>query len=372
MQKVKMAIIGMGGMGRKYAEIMNSGGENFPLELAVVCCRKEEAKAWAREHLKDSVCILESSEEVFAHADLYDAVLIVTPSRTHPDLAVQAFSLGKHVFIDKPSGSSILDCDRMNTAARESGKKFAIMYHHRKYAKYERVKQLIEEGTLGKINRASMVNTRYFRTVYYHKSGPWRSSWTGEGGGVLMNQAQHPMDIWQWLFGMPESIYANIPFGKYNGFGVDDESTLVMTYANGMTGTFIASTGEAEDIERLEISGTKGSIRLDGDTMEITTYGTDLTTYRETAQCTERQQLTQTTWTETFHKDREPYEEMLRNFGEAVLHDAPIVAPGYEGRNALEITNAAYLSAWTGVRQTLPIDPVEYQEQLDAHRAAEK
>lgn len=217
---------------------------------------------------------------------------------------------------------------------------------------------------MGEVKRVQLENSRYFRTWMYHRSGSWRSSWAGEGGGALLNQGQHILDIWQWLFGMPTSIYAVIPYGKYNNFMVDDEATLLMEYPQQRTATFILSTGEGSYTERLEIVGTKGTALLEEDTLTLRTYAPDTETYRRTADCTERQQLTETTTTEQFAPQAEPYPEMLANFADAILHGTPLTAPGVEGVRALELTDAAYLSAWLGEKITLPLDAERFEQEL--------
>lgn len=155
-----------------------------------------------------------NAEELYAHAEEFDAVLVVTPHKTHPALVMQAFAHGKHVLCDKPSANALAPALEMNRAAEKSGLVFAMMFHQRRYKKYMRLKKLLDDGALGEIKRVQLENSRYFRTWMYHRSGSWRSSWAGEGGGALLNQGQHILDIWQWLFGMPTSIYAVIPTGS--------------------------------------------------------------------------------------------------------------------------------------------------------------
>jgi predicted dehydrogenase len=296
-----------------------------------------------------------------------DALLVVTPHKTHPALVMQAFAHGKHVLCDKPSANALAPALEMNRAAEKSGLVFAMMFHQRRYKKYMRLKKLLDDGALGEIKRVQLENSRYFRTWMYHRSGSWRSSWAGEGGGALLNQGQHILDIWQWLFGMPNSIYAAIPYGKYNDFMVDDEATLLMEYPQQRTATFILSTGEGSYTERLEIVGTKGTALLEEDTLTLRTYAPDTETYRRTADCTERQQLTETTTTEQFAPQAEPYPEMLANFADAILHGTPLTAPGVEGVRALELTDAAYLSAWLGEKITLPLDAERFEQELQKH-----
>lgn len=288
-------------------------------------------------------------------------------TKTHPALVMQAFAHGKHVLCDKPSANALAPALEMNRAAEKSGLVFAMMFHQRRYKKYMRLKKLLDDGALGEIKRVQLENSRYFRTWMYHRSGSWRSSWAGEGGGALLNQGQHILDIWQWLFGMPTSIYAVIPYGKYNDFMVDDEATLLMEYPQQRTATFILSTGEGSYTERLEIVGTKGTALLEEDTLTLHTYTPDTETYRRTADCTERQQLTETTVTEQFAPQAEPYPEMLANFADAILHGTPLTAPGVEGVRALELTDAAYLSAWLGKKLTLPLDADRFEQELQKH-----
>ncbi|MFT4006370.1 MAG: Gfo/Idh/MocA family oxidoreductase [Lacrimispora sp.] len=179
MEKIKIALIGAGSMGKTYAEMID-GGRISSLTLAAVCCRGSQSKQWAKENLSSEAVIFDSTEAMYEEAWRFDAVLIVTPHRTHPQLAIQAFEHGKHVFCDKPSGVSLLQCRAMNEAAEASGKKFAMMFHQRLYRKYNRIKTIIGSGELGKISRVLLENSRYFRTARYHQSADWRSSWSGK------------------------------------------------------------------------------------------------------------------------------------------------------------------------------------------------
>ena len=366
MQEVRAAVIGTGVMGRKYAQMI-AEGKAGALRLTAVVCRSAGAQQWAKDALPDTVRVCPSAEALYDYAEEFDAVLVVTPHKTHPALVMQAFAHGKHVLCDKPSANALAPALEMNRAAEKSGLVFAMMFHQRRYKKYMRLKKLLDDGALGEIKRVQLENSRYFRTWMYHRSGSWRSSWAGEGGGALLNQGQHILDIWQWLFGMPTSIYAVIPYGKYKDFMVDDEATLLMEYPQQRTATFILSTGEGSYTERLEIVGTKGTALLEKDTLTLHTYTPDTETYRRTADCTERQQLTVTTVTEQFAPQAEPYPEMLANFADAILHGTPLTAPGVEGVRALELTDAAYLSAWLGEKITLPLDADRFEQELQKH-----
>ena len=371
MQTVKTAIIGTGTMGRKYAQMI-AEGKALPLTLAAVVCRHAEGQQWAKDTLPATVRVCSSVEELYDHEQEFEAVLVVTPHSLHPELVMQAFAHGKHVLCDKPSASSLAPALEMNRAAEQSGLVFAMMFHQRRYRKYRRLYQLVHSGQLGQVRRIQLENSRYFRTWMYHRSGSWRSSWAGEGGGALLNQGQHILDIWQWLFGMPQSIYAMIPYGKYNEFAVDDEATLLMEYPDNCTATFILTTGEGSYTERFRVVGTRGTALLEEDTLTVETYGEDVETYRRQADCTARQELVTTRTTEEFGAQEEPYPAMLRNFGEAILHGEALTAPGVEGVRALELTDAAYLSAWLGQKITLPLDAERFEQELQKHIQEEK
>lgn len=363
---VRAAVIGTGTMGRKYAQMIAAG--HVPsMCLAAVVCRSQEAQAWARKTLPDTVQVWDSADALYTAADSFDAVLVVTPHKSHPQLVQQAFAQGKHVLCDKPSAGSIGPALEMNEAAQASGLVYGMMFHQRMYRKYCRLRELLQSGELGQVQRVMLENSRYFRTWQYHASSGWRSSWDGEGGGALLNQGQHLLDIWQWLFGMPESVYAMIPYGKYNNFLVDDEATLLMEYPNRQTAVLILSTGEGAYTERLEVVGSKGTALLEDDLLTVRRFAPDTETYRRTASCTERQQLQQTVTQEHFGPQEEPYPAMLQNFAQAVLEGTPLAAPGTEGVRALELTDAAYLSAWQGRKVTLPLDAELFERELAAH-----
>lgn len=366
--KVRAALIGVGVMGKKYAEMIVEG--KVPnMVLTAVVARRPELKEWA-ENLSDKdgvkLKVYESADEMYSEPDNYDAVIIVTPHKTHPEFAIRAFELGKHVMCDKPAGATIGQASDMTAAAKKYNRIYAMMFHQRRYPKYQKIKEIISGGAIGKLERIMLVNSRYYRTAHYHSSGSWRSSWKGEGGGVLINQGAHILDIWQWLFGMPESLYADIPFGKYNDFKVDDESTIFMKYPDNLTAVFMITTGEAVWEERLEVVGSRGKLLLEDDTLHIWYYNTDSEEYIKNQQVNSRENLTITEEVIKFDKAEEPYVNMLQNFAEAVLtgDETIITALGEEGINQLMLTNSAYYSAWTGQRVALPLDAEAYDRKL--------
>ncbi len=368
MRKIRVALVGVGVMGSKYAEMIVTG-QVKNMTLAGVVARRPEAKEWAAglmsaEGLQPN--IYADVDDMFVHAEEYDAVLIVTPHKTHEEIAIRAFELGKHVLCDKPAGATIGQAQNMTVASKKYDRIYGMIFHQRRYPKYMYMKQALENGELGELKRMLVVNSRYFRTAHYHQSGSWRSSWKGEGGGALINQGAHILDMWQWLFGMPYKIYADIPFGKYNDFKVDDEATIHMRYDNGATGVFMLTTGEAVWQERLEIVGTKGRMLLEDNILHIYRYSKDSTEYIATENVNSRENLGIAEEVIDFGKATEPYVELLENFAEAVLtgDSSILIVSGEEAVNQLMLTNGAYYSAWKDAPVYLPLDARMYEEAL--------
>ena len=368
---VRIAIIGIGNMGKKYAKKIEDGKIKRTI-LTAVCDTSEIEKKWSKENLNKEVKIFSDSDELFLQTELFDAVLITTPHKLHPQLAILAFEHGKHVFCEKPAGVSLIDAKKMEAAAEAAGKRYAMMYHNRTYPVIKKMKELLQENTIGTINRMILENSNYYRTNYYHESACWRSSWTGEGGGVLINQGQHIMNYWEWLFGSPQAVFANIPFGKYNNFQVDDEATIIMEYPNKVTGLFVLTTGEIQREERLCIIGSKGKISMYGNRIVIEKNGMDSLEYGRTAEVISRNGMNTTSESIMCEAPEEAYDKMLNNFSEAILDGVDLISTGQDGVKTLEITNAAYMSAWLNRKITLPIDEIAYEKLLNEHIENEK
>ena len=198
MDEIRCAIIGIGTMGKRYASLLNTHAVEG-LRLTAVCGWSESSRTWALSNLGNNVLFCGTEDELYACQDAFDAVLVVTPHKLHPAMTIRALAAGKHVMCDKPAGVTATDAAAMAECAEQEGKVYGLMCHQRTYAKHRKLKQLLDEGEIGQITRVNLVNSRFFRTKFYHQSGSWRSSWSGEGGGALINQGYHLLDLWQWL-----------------------------------------------------------------------------------------------------------------------------------------------------------------------------
>lgn len=383
MEQIRMVVIGFGGMGSKYVQMIASGGIEG-LTLQGICCRNQAGQAKIRELYPDAV-IYQDVDDTFAHADDFDAVLIVTPHTTHVEIGKKAFAHGKHVMCDKPAGISAAEVREFVNAKREDTA-FAMMFNNRVEPAFQKAKEMLDAGELGKVTRVIWTCNNWFRSHYYHQSAPWRSSWSTEAGGLLINQTQHFLDIWQWLFGMPDVIDADMDFGKYNDFSVDDGADIRLIYHKecgtnalgeerkfpGLRGSILSASGEHPGVNRLEIWGNCGCLTVtDGKVLTFDKNTVDIDTFhRENREIFAQPEHKKETLVD--HISIEQYPVMLQNFSDHIRKGTPLVATGNDGLNAIMLTNAAYLSGWTGEKVSLPFDDAQYMELLREKAQAEK
>lgn len=346
MEKLNIGIVGIGNMGGThmrniYAEKVSGARLTAVCDIDKIKCQKAAAEL-------DGVEIFEDYSKMLS-SGLIDAVIIAVPHYLHPVIATEAFANGLHVLTEKPAGVTTTDVSIMNKAARDSGKVFGIMWNQRTNPLFQKARELVINGTLGMPKRLVWIITNWYRTQSYYNSGTWRATWSGEGGGVLLNQAPHNLDLWQWIFGMPDEISAVCNEGKWHDIEVEDEAIINGFYANGATATFITSTGEYPGTNRLEISGSRGKLVIEKGILKLS-----LTDQDEREFCfTESEGFPQYQLKESEYHQTEPESAhigILTNFTNAVLHGEELIAPGYDGIREITISNAAYLSSWTGKR----------------------
>ena len=250
----------------------------------------------------------------------------------------------------------------MNEAAESSGQILGIMFNQRTHGAHQKLRDLVHGGELGEIKRTQYVITDWFRSQAYYDSGGWRATWAGEGGGVLLNQSPHNLDLWQWICGMPTRVRAYCGFGKYHNIEVEDDVTAFVEYANGATGTFITSTGEAPGTQSLEIVGDRGKVLwADG---KLTFWQTRVPVSEWTKTAKGGFEKPETWKIEIPTKSGEDHKGITKNFVNAILHGTPLLAKGQEGINGVTLANAMLLSSWTDTWVNLPLDDDQYYEAL--------
>jgi predicted dehydrogenase len=353
MDKVRYGIIGIGGMGSSHARTLAKGEVNGAV-LTAVCDINPDRLTWAKSNLGEDVALFDSADEFFK-SQLIDAVIIATPHYDHPGLAIKGFEANLHVLTEKPAGVYTKQVRLMNEAAKASGKVFGIMYNQRTNPIYQKLKDLIESGELGAIRRTNWIITDWYRPQSYYDSGSWRATWAGEGGGVLLNQDPHQLDLWQWTCGMPKRVRAFCGFGKHHDIEVEDDVTAYVEYENGATGVFVTSTSDAPGTNRFEVSGDRGKIVIEDG--KLTFWRNRIpepefnATFKGGFGQPEVWKCEIPVWGPNLQ-----HLGILRNFTDAILKGTKLLAPGEEGIFGLTISNAMHLSAWTDSWVELPID----------------
>lgn len=361
MKEVRIGIVGIGNMGSAHAmQIFHKKVEG--LALSAICDIQPKRLEWGKEHFGSEVAYYSDYKELLA-SGLIDAVIIATPHLLHPVIAVEAFRQGLHVLTEKPAGIDTRSVQRMNQAAIESGKVFCIMYNQRTNPLFAKLKGLIADGTLGEIKRFVWIINNWYRTQYYYNSGSWRATWNGEGGGVLLNQCPHNLDIWQWMMGMPVRLRAFCHEALYHDISVEDDATIYAEYANGATAVFLTSTGEYPGTNRIEVSGTRGKAVLENELLKLYLLDVDEREFCFSAQVGFPE--LPVTCKEFLPEEPDTgHLGILQNFANAILHGEALLSPGIEGINGLTLSNAAYLSSWTDDWVNLPVDEEKFLQHL--------
>jgi predicted dehydrogenase len=370
MDKVKIGVIGMGNMGSTHIRSLLDG-EVPEAELAAVADRRLSCRDKWAESLPTEFPVFNEGSELIK-SGLVNAVIIAVPHYQHPTLAIEAFVAGLHVMCEKPAGVYTKQVREMNVAAEKSGLVFGIMFNQRTNTWYQKMREIVKSGCMGAIKRVSWLVTTWYRPQFYYDSGDWRATWEGEGGGVLLNQCPHNLDLLQWICGMPSMVRAYCHNGKWHDIEVEDDVSAYLEFPNGATGTFVTSTGDAPGTNRFEILLEKGKLVSD-DGKLLTIYELDQNErdYCKTATDPFGQpKCVVTTIREGVYE--KAHIKVTAAFAGRILHGTPLVADGKEGINGVAIANAMHLSSWLGKDIVLPFDEDLFLAELDKRRAVSK
>ena len=355
MEKVRVGIIGVGGMGSGHAKNIKEIEET---ELTAVSdVDQETVNRVAQDY---NVPGFTDYKELIK-SGLVDAVLIATPHYFHPEIGIAAMEAGLHVLTEKPIAVSVKEADAFLKAAKRTGKVFGVMYQSRTLPTIRKAREIIESGKLGEIRRTSMINPDY-RCQAYYDSGTWRATWSGEGGGVLINQAPHGIDLFMLLGGMPSRITARVRT-KLHKIEVEDEADALLEYPNGAWGYYFVSTDEAPAGKRIEIVGDNGKLLLDDETLKFYSLKTSIPEFTVENKVMwggpevveEKLELPEC---ETGHK------AIAKNFARCILKGEKLLAPGEDGIKSVEFINAIILSGKKNKPVDIPVNREEYEEFL--------
>jgi predicted dehydrogenase len=357
---VRLGLIGLGNMGSLHCRLLQQIPE---LELTAGCDIDESrleriTSRYGCEGFTDSAQLLKS--------DVCDAVLIATPHYSHTTIGIQALKLGYHVMVEKPISVHKADAARLIGAHKRKDRVFAAMFNQRTNPAYITIRNMITSGELGSVRRVAWTITDWFRSQSYYDSGGWRATWAGEGGGVLLNQCPHQLDLLQWLFGMPRSLHAFCRFGEHHRIEVEDEVTTLLEYPNGATGVFTTTTGEAPGINRLEIAAENGLLIYDSTESFIRWQRNSKSVSAAIAENSGFEKPDMTEQTVPVDGAGGQHAEVLKNFAAAILRGEPLIAPAEQGIHSVELANAMLLSGWRNKAVSLPISSRGYARQLKA------
>ena len=364
MEKIKFGIVGIGNMGSvhvKYVDAISNA------RLSAVCDINPAAFDRIAPETREKIKCFTDVDTFLAEGDI-DVVVVAVPHYSHPDIAIKAMNAGKHIIVEKPIAVHKAEAERLIAEAAKHPELIkSLMFNQRTIPAHRKIKDMIDNGTLGKITRINWIITDWFRTQRYYDSGDWRASWRGEGGGVLLNQCPHQLDLWQWLFGMPKTMRAAVKFGKYHDIEVEDEVNAYMEYEDGKVGNFIASTGEMPGTNRLEITGDKGRLVYEKGEIQFIYNEIPTSEFCKTAEVAfgisdnwdSKVQIQGADHTTPQHQ------KVLANVADAVQKGTPLIAPMEEGIRGLELGNSMLLSGLLDKTLTLPIDSALYAAELE-------
>ena len=367
--KLRLGVIGIGNMGTEHCRNL-AAGKCPETELTAVADLRQDRMAWAADNLPKGVARYSSGSELI-RSGTCDAVLIAVPHFQHGPLSMEALEHGLDVLCEKPIAVEADTAEQMIRTAEQNCRTLALMFNQRTNGLYRALKKLMDSGVPGKLKRVTWIVTDWYRTQRYYDSGSWRATWAGEGGGVLLNQCPHQLDLLIWLCGMPVKVQAHCQEGKWHDIEVEDDVTAYLEFADGATGVFIASTGDLPGTNRLEIDCEKGKIvcengeicfrHLKESEREIC-YQSDDPWYREE---TREERITP-------EEGNPQHVGVINAFAAYLLRGEPMTATAKDGLRALQLSNAIHYSAWTGQMAAIPVDPALFRRELEKKKAGSR
>ena len=360
MEKVRFGIIGVGNMGCSHAKTFLKGEVQNGV-LTAICDLKQEKidKVLGLDYEGAKNLATFSDYKEMLKSGLCDVVIVAVPHYDHPRMTIDVLDAGLNVICEKPAGVYTKQVKEMNEVAAKSDKLFAMMFNQRTNCVYRKMREMVQNGEIGEIKRVNWIITTWYRSQSYYNSGGWRATWKGEGGGVLFNQCPHQLDLLQWVIGMmPKQIHSFCHFGKWHDIEVEDDVTAYVEYANGATGLFVTTTGDAPGSNRFEITLEKGKMIAEGNSLTIWKSDISEPEFSKTNTAPFGIPKYQQTTIE-LQGEIPQHRGVMNAFAAAILHGTPLVANGIEGINGLSISNAMHLSAWTD--KTIDIETLDHE-----------
>ncbi len=362
-KKIKVGIIGIGNMGSGHAKFIKLGLCPH-IEITAIADINKDRLEWAKKQKFGKNIAYFSDDIEMLDSGLIDACIIAVPHYDHPTLAIECMKRSIHVMLEKPSGVYTKQVKEMNEEAdRHPEVVFGMMFNQRTNCVYRKLRELVQSGKYGSIRRTNWLITTWYRPQAYYNSGGWRATWAGEGGGVLLNQCPHQLDLWQWICGMPVKVHAHLQYGKWHDIEVEDDVTAYVEYENGATGVFVTSTGDAHGTNRFEIQMDKAKFVVENNKLTMLEYNMSEPEFTKTNKKAFGSPKAKKVRVKTDHKNLQ-HVGVLNAWAKTILGDGQLVADGREGLNGLILSNAMHLSSFLGKEITLPFDDEIYYEEL--------
>lgn len=353
-KKIRLGIIGLGNMGSGHARsIMEGKCPDF--DLVAVADINPARVEWGKANLAGNIRYFDDALAML-DSGCIDACMVCVPHYDHPRYAMACMQRGIHVMVEKPAGVYTKQVREMNEeASKHPEVVFGMMFNQRTNHVYRKMRELVQSGQYGQIRRTNWIITDWYRPQAYYDSGAWRATWSGEGGGVLLNQCPHQLDLWQWICGMPVSVLSQMRFGQWHDIEVEDDVTTYVEYANGATGVFVTTTGDAHGTNRFEIQMDRAKLVVEDGQLHVLEFEVSEPEWSRTNKAPFATMPAHEVAVETDGKN-EQHVGVINAWGGAILRGTPLVAHGSEGIYGLTLSNAMHLSAFLGKKVELPLD----------------
>jgi UDP-N-acetyl-2-amino-2-deoxyglucuronate dehydrogenase len=373
-KQVRLGIVGLGAQGSMYARLITEG--MVPNMKIGAICEPNPAIVEVIESTYPGVGFYLDFSTMLDSGDV-DAVVICVPPYLHPEIAITALERDIHALVEKPAGIYTKQVRELNDyAATKPELSFAMMFNQRYNPLYRRIKEIVDDGEIGMIRHTNWIITTWWRPQAYYEQSAWRATWGGEGGGVLVNQAPHQLDLWQWICGLPRSVYAKVGYGFRRSIAVEDEVTAIVDYGDGSTGVLVTAVHDLVGTNRFEILCDNGKIVVDNSrTAMITRLSRPEREISDGMSSDDvRRVLTGELDRGAFYASEviefdsaggSQHAGVLQNFAANILDGTPLIAPGEEGINGVQLANAIHLSSWTGAEVPLDFDEDLYLSELN-------
>lgn len=372
-QVVRLGVVGLGNIGNAHCQMLLQGAVSRVELAAVASTSTPSAKNSIEDANQDAGYGVPhfSDYQALLTSGLVDAVLVATPTYSHPEIGRRVLEAGLHLLMEKPVAMSVVQAQSM-LDVQPADLKFAVMLNQRFHPHYRQIHRLVQSQAIGRLTRVAWTMTAWYRPDIYYQVSRWRGTWPGEGGGLLINQCIHNLDVLQWIAGLPSQVIASGGFGKYHSIEVEDELTAMLTYEDGVTGVLVASSGEAPGINQLDIVGDRGTIRFDGTQVHLMTTDESVNTHlRETSDMFGMPVFDSSNLkVDAQSSPNDQHAAVVQNFVDSILDDAPLLTDAREGLASIQLANSLLLSAWTEQPVALPMNADLYETLLQKRISA--